>query len=81
MDLLFGGTFPQQLQCSGRSAGEHPRIDDSDFDIMFQTDLVTSGSLPDCPDEAESSRDKWGHMSLGPVHVLGNVSIRANGGD
>lgn len=81
MDLLSGIPFPQQFQCGSRSASQHLRIDDSDLDIMFQADPVTSGSLPNCPDEAEGSRDKRGHMSLSPVHMLGNVIVRASGGD
>lgn len=47
---------------------------------MFQTDPVAAGSFPDCPDEAESSGDEGRHMSLGPVHVLCNILVRAGGG-
>lgn len=81
MGLLSRAAFAQQFQSGGRSASEHLRIDDSDLDIMFETDPVTASSLPDCPDKAEGRRDKWGHVSLGPVHVLRDILVGADGGN
>lgn len=42
---------------------------------MFESDLIASSGLPDCPDETKGGRDERGLVPLRPIHVESNVLI------